>query len=514
MKKTKSLLLNILLLSIVGMFSACSPEKGNYLSSLPAESAMVFKINTAQLATKSNLLDNSIINVFIKQVGQTVPETLKTKFEEIKKDPKASGIDFQKPLAIAIEVFDLYLTSTTAFDKTSVDVIAAICDVKKFDGLMKSVCDTEPSITITEAEGFKQVNFPDKTISMAYNDTRAVMVYGQERTAASLVNQKAEASMLAQPNFAEFASNDKDFSMFLKYAWMTDVVTKAQTGMKIPNPYSPQLMEYMKDMKAYGFLNFETGKVVSGMKAYLPDDAKKYMEKLYIKPNGKLLGLLPADTYLGFNFAIKNYSQCLECFGEKARQQIEEQFKQYGLSEEIIDNIHRDILLGIYQDPGNAMIPGIVVAAQCKDRTLFNMVKEKMKISTEGDMFEIPNLGYCVAYVDNTLILSSKKLYDQCLASGSIKAWNKSWENTAMRKALEKGGIAIDFQAISKCPLFSQTGGDKQTAMILSALKQLESFTMLMENMQETTSELNFTDKNKNALELLIAMGLEAAITK
>ena len=512
MKKTKSLLLSILLPAIVGMFSACSPEKDNYLSALPAESAMVFKINTAQLTTKSNLMDNTIVDVFVKQAGQAIPDPLKTKAEEIKKDPKASGIDFRKPLAIAIETFDLDLTSATATDKISIVFVTAISDVKKFDELMKSVCETEPSITITEADGFKQVNFPDKAISMAYNDTRSVMVYGQERTAASLVNQKAEASMLAQPDFAEFASNDKDFSMFLKYAWMTDAVTKAQIGMKIPNPYSPQLMECIKDMSLYSSVNFEPGKVVGDAKVYLSGDAKKYMEKFYMKPDGKLVGLLPADTYLGLNVAIKNYSQCLEYVGEEVRKQIEEQFKQYGLSEEIIDNIHGDILLGIYQEPDNAMIPGVIVAAQCKDRTLFNMVKEKMKISTEGDMFEIPNLGYCAAYVDDTFILSPKKLYDQCLASGSIKAWDKSWKETAMGKALEKGGVAFDFQAISKHPIWSEIGGDKQMAMIQSVLKQLESFITQMENMQETTSELNFTDKNKNALEQLIGMGIEAAI--
>ena len=514
MKKTKSLLLSILLLTFIGMFSACSSEKGNYLSSLPAESAMVFKINTAQLLTKSNLLNNPIINGMLMQADQAVPEALKTKFEEIKKDPKASGIDFEKPIAIALELLNFDTTSTTPFDKVSVDAVIAISDAKKFDELLKSVSETDPSITITEADGFKQVNFPDKTISMAYNDTRAVLVYGQERTAVSLVNQKAEASMLAQPNFAEFASNDKDCSIFMDYTWVMDAAIETQKDMNVPCPYSPQLMEYIKDMSAYGFINFETGKLVGNMKVYLSDDAKKYMEEFYIKPNGKLIGLLPADTYLGLNFAIKNYSQCLKYIGEEVRQQIEEQLKQYGLSEEIIDNVHGDILIGIYQDTDNAMIPGIVVAAQCKDRTLFNKVKELMNISAEGDMFEIPKIGHCVTYVDNTVVFSPKKLYDQCLASGSIKAWDNSWKGTSMGKTLEKGGMAIDFQAICKNKFLSEMGSNRQGAMTLSVLKQLENFTMQMEKMQGTTSELNLTNKNKNALEELIAIGIKAAMTR
>lgn len=514
MKKTKNLLLSILLMTIIGMFSACSPEKDNYLSSIPAESAMVFKLNTAQLLTKSNLLNNPLITGVLMQADQAVPEALKAKYEEIKKNPEASGIDFQKPLAIAVELFNLYTTSATAFDKVSVDAVIAISDAKKFDELMKSLSESESSITITEADGFKQVNFPDKTISMAYNDTRAVMVYGQERTAASLVNLKAEASMLAQPDFAEFASNDKDCSIFMDYTWAMNAVVETQKSMNVPVPYSPQLMEYIKDMSAYGSLNFETGKVVGNMKVYLSGDAKKYMEEFYIKPNGKLIGLLPADTYLGFNFAIKNYSQCLKYIGEEVRQQIEKQLKQYGLSEEIIDNVHGDILIGIYQDADNAMIPGIVVAAQCKDRTLFNKVKELMNVSTEGDMFEIPNIGHCVTYVDNTLVISPKKLYDQCLASGSIKAWANSWKGTSMGKTLEKGGMAIDFQAICKNKFLSEMANNRQGAMTLSVLKQLESFTIQMNNMQETSSELNLTDKNKNALEQLITIGINAAMTR
>ena len=160
------------------------------------------------------------------------------------------------------------------------------------------------------------------------------------------------------------------------------------------------------------------------------------------------------------------------------------------------------------------MIPGIVVAAQCKDPTLFNKVKELMNVSTEGDMFEIPNIGHCVTYVDNTLVISPKKLYDQCLASGSIKAWDNSWKGTSMGKTLEKGGMAIDFQAICKNKFLSEMANNRQGAMTLSVLKQLESFTIQMNNMQETSSELNLTDKNKNALEQLITIGINAAMTR
>ena len=514
MKKMKSLLLSTLLLAIVGMFSACSSEKENYLSSLPAESSMVFKVDVAQLVTKSNILNNPMVSGMLMQVDQAVPEALKTKFEEIKKDPTAAGIDLQKPLAVAIGMGDLNLVSNADFSNASVVCVVAISDVKKFDELMKGVMETEPSITLIEAEGAKQIKLPEDEISIAYNDNRIVMVYGQNLNAVSLVNQKVSESMLEHPNFAEFAANDKDCSLFMDYGWVMEVMAEAQKNLNAPASVSPQLMEYMKGMSVYGALNFETGKVVGDMKVYPSETAKKYMEEFYVKPTDKFVGLLPTDSYLGFNFAIKNYSECLKYMGEEVRQQIDEMLKQYGLSEEIIDNIHGDILMGVYQDPDNAMIPGIVAAVQCKDRTLFDKIKEMMMVTVEGDMFEIPNMGYCVTYIDDAIVISTKGLYNQCLASGKIKAWDKSWKDSFMGQVLKKGGIAIDFQAICKSDLWSLVGGNKEAAMTLSVLKQLGTLTMQMESMQETRTELILVNKEKNALEQLIAIGIGAAMAR
>ena len=37
----------LMIATIIGVFTACSSEKENYLSSLPGQSAIVFKLNTA-----------------------------------------------------------------------------------------------------------------------------------------------------------------------------------------------------------------------------------------------------------------------------------------------------------------------------------------------------------------------------------------------------------------------------------------------------------------------------------
>ena len=108
--------------------------------------------------------------------------------------------------------------------------------------------------------------------SIAYNDSRIVVAYGQNQDAVSLVNQKASESMLAHPNFAEFAANDKDASLFMDYGWVMEIMAEAQKNMNAPTSVSPQLMEYMKGMSVYGALNFETGKIAGDMKVY-PSEA-------------------------------------------------------------------------------------------------------------------------------------------------------------------------------------------------------------------------------------------------
>lgn len=506
MKKACSLLLSgLMILSIIGMFSACSSEKENYLSSLPAHSTMVFKLNVAQLVTKSTILDNPMVNAMLMQADQQVPDALKDKFNEIKNNPAASGIDFEKPMAIAVEMGNIDPSSYVEFPQPSLVYVTAISDVNKFDELMKELVETEPSMVLSETEGVKQIQLPEG-FSMAYNESRLVLTYGENMNAVSLANQKSEESMLAHPNFANFAANNQDCSIFMDYDWIMETVLEAQKSISNQTAISPELIEYMKDMCLFGSMNFEKGKVVGDMKIYTSELAQEYIDKFYFKPSDKLVGLLPENSYLGFNFAVKNYAECLKFIGENERQQIEQMLQQYGVSMEMINNINGNILMGVYEDASNALNPGFVIAVECKDRTLFDKVKEMLHISEEGDVCDIPTLGYRISYVDNVVVVSTKELYEQCLAKGSVGAWEKSWKGTTLGDALSKGGMAVDFQSISKSQLLGQFSNE--VAVALSILKQLDTFTLQMESKTSTYSELTFMNKDKNALVQLIAIGI------
>ena len=85
MKRMKIMLLSaFMVLAQIVMFSSCSSEEENYLSSLPAESSLVIKVNAVQMVEKSNILNNPLMGMFMMQAESNVPESLKEKFEEIK----------------------------------------------------------------------------------------------------------------------------------------------------------------------------------------------------------------------------------------------------------------------------------------------------------------------------------------------------------------------------------------------------------------------------------------------
>ena len=190
----------LMIATIIGLFTACSSEKENYLSSLPGQSAIVFKLNTAQLVNKSNILNNPMVSGMLMQADQHVPDALKDKFNEIKNAPTAAGIDLKSPMAIAIDFGDLNVS--TNFDNPSIVCVTAIKDVKKFDELMKGVVESEPSIVWSETNGIRKVDLSNDEVSVAYNDSRIVMAIGKNPNATALVSQKAEESMLANKNFA------------------------------------------------------------------------------------------------------------------------------------------------------------------------------------------------------------------------------------------------------------------------------------------------------------------------
>lgn len=505
MKKNKSMVfIATMALILIGMFSACAPEKGNYLSSLPAESSVVIKLNLAQMAQKSNLANNPMVNGALMQAEGNIPESLKEKVLEIKEDPHSAGFDLEKPLAIALILHDI-----TGDFETHVVAVAALSDGKKFNELMIQLAAADESISIEKAgEGIHRIKITgNDEVDIVYNDNRIVATATDDLSAVALINQKAEQSILKNPDFEDFAKATNDYAIFADYEWATEAVQQ----LNDPSLSIPPTLQLMNGCSVYCSVNFEQGKIVGESKFYANEDMKKLQELFHLQPSGKYVGLLPKNTYLAFNGGIQNTAEIFNLMGEKESKEIEQALQSMNLSKDILNSIEGEIMLGVFDESNPMGIPGFILAAECKDRNLFDAVKVMTdNTSTEGDVLNI--MGYYIALIDNTLIATTKNIYDQCLAEGKIKDLSENWKNNPLADVLKKGGIAIDFQAIANNELLKQMKYNREVNAALTILKQLNHFTAQYENMQEGKAELTFKDSNKNALEQLISIGIGAAM--
>lgn len=192
MNKMKSTMLSTLwALVLTVIFSACSSEKESYLSSLPSESSIVFKLNVVQMAQKSNIMNNPMIGGLLMQLEGNIPESLKTKYEEIKQDPRNAGIDLEKPLAVSVTMNNP--------EKPQVVGVAALSNGEKFDDLMQQLVSIEESVTIEKLNnGLKRIKIQgNNQADFVYNDNRIVMTVDMDAT--QLITQQTGQSILQQP---------------------------------------------------------------------------------------------------------------------------------------------------------------------------------------------------------------------------------------------------------------------------------------------------------------------------
>lgn len=497
MKRTKLSVLWTWVLLVI--FSACSPEKENYLSSLPAESSVVVKLNMVQMAQKLDVMENEMVRSMFNEFQTQVPEPLKAKFDEIRQNPRSAGLDLEKPLAISVTLNNL--------DKPQIVAVAALNKGDKFNDLMVQLASADESVTIEKlANGLQRIQIKgNNETDFVYNDNRIVMTANLDAT--QQITQQAEQSILSNPNFKECAESTNDCSLFLNCNWLTEILK--QTGET--NVDLPSSIKLLQDYSAFLTTNFEPGKIVCKSKTYTSDELKQFQEKLYTKPSGKFIGLLPTDTYLAVNGGIKNLSLTLDMMGEKEKAEAEKAYQQMGLTREILNSIEGDFTLGIFNDTNTFGTPGVLLAVECKDRSFFDIFKKELGYdSVEGDVLDV--LGYHIAYMDGALIAATKNIYDQCLAEGKIKDLNESIKNTSLKDILEKGGTFIDFQAMTNIPFWNDILGSAKLGNTLNVLKQLNTLTSQSENLQEGTTELTFKDPNKNALAQLIAIAITYSI--
>lgn len=502
MKKLKTLMCRMLLgCAIVCMAAACSSKEDNYLNALPAQSTVVLKMNIPQMIQKSNLLNNALAQGLLMQVEMGIPAELKDKYAELKKNPAACGLDIQKPMAMAVEM--------KSMDKMQFVATLAVNDADKLNELLKAVAASDNELSLSDAgNGITRVALKSQPdFQCAFNSSRLVIASGTDAQAA--VAQTAENSMMAHKDFAEFAENQNDYACFVDYGRALQLAASS-----LPSATLPPTVALLKDCALFADVNFDKGKMTGKVKIYASDELVAYQKQFFKKPKGRFLRLLPADCYLAISGAGTNLEKQLEAMGEEWNQQMNEALKSYGLSTDLLTAIDGDVLMGVYANDDAMPIPNMVLAVECKDRTLFEKTAQLLNVAIAPNekMFEVAGLNYCVVYVDGALIAAPKALYEECLSNGSIGKVKNSLKDAPQADVFEMAGMYANFQSIAESTLWKQFGYERKIIAAQKALGQFDKATVQMKALDEVYGELTFTDSEKNALEQLINIGMGVAL--
>ena len=500
MKKMQAFLHNVALAVVcIGMLVACtSEEEENYLSSIPADAFITFKADLCQLVRKSNILDNPLVSAIWMQVEREIPESSKADIEALKENPSALGIDLERPMAIALW--------TTDSKKPQVMAVVAVSDKEKCDRLFNELAGKNSGINISDAgNGIRKITLADsQEVSMAYNKSRLVCAFNAD--AVSLTSQKASVSLLSKKNAGGFIGSRKDLAFYIDYSTLCEVLQRQS-----PQMTTSPLLGMMKESALFGESNFEQGRIVCDVQMYGSKELQEYGNMYHQIPTGKYLGLVPADSYLVISGACRDISKIMaKCLSGKDMQALDAQLQQNGLDRSIFDCIDGDITLGIGD---HTLVPDLVLAVSCKDRSLFDAIRKLAPFPAEGDnLLKIPVVGYYIAYIDHTLLVTSQHIYNECLSSGKLGELTESFKKSSRNASLKKGGILIDFKGLADSQLWEQFNGDAQTEQMRHVLGRMGTLTAYSHDAMSGHMEITMQDQSKNALEQLIAIGLGIAM--
>lgn len=113
------------IVSLVVMMTSCSKSE-DYVSAIPSDAVAVAKIDLASLVQKSAVMNTPDIRDQIDAAFEQMPENVQGKLNQIKENPDESGIDFRKPVYLAL----------TSVSRGRAMVVASVKDRDKLEELM------------------------------------------------------------------------------------------------------------------------------------------------------------------------------------------------------------------------------------------------------------------------------------------------------------------------------------------------------------------------------------------
>ena len=102
MRKISILFVLIAALSV--MFVSCGGSDDKYVSAVPANSAVLAKVNLGNMINESEILEQPLVKMGLGLAQSALPQEAKDILNEILENPSNSGIDASKPVILAVSL--------------------------------------------------------------------------------------------------------------------------------------------------------------------------------------------------------------------------------------------------------------------------------------------------------------------------------------------------------------------------------------------------------------------------
>ena len=510
MKKHFNMMKSLLALAVVSLVCSCAGEKENYLKVVPDDASLAFSVNCASLGKKADLANDLMVQSVMPMLLLSVDQENQEFAKEILDNPQKSGVDFTKPLVIAVGG-DIAAQNPE---------VVAVMAVDNKEALKKAV-DTFGKKAGLEAKASGSVvtiDFPAEGGSVAFDESSLVFLFSKSRKASDLMDLPTNhQAIVCDPYFAPAVAGSADIAFYGNYDQLFSMLPKdqlEQSGM------TEEMLQMYKDMRIGSATNFEDGKIVTETKFYGGEEVMAFTKKFQREMTGKHFDYLPEYPVAVLAGAVQQLAEAVKMYSPEVQQKVEEYFQQYEMTSADLNQIEGDITLAFLGMENN--LPQFFIAVDFNADSIKNneernareyqkviesgMMKEVSKDVLVSTLPDLPMQFYC-ALIDNTLYIMDEALGNKLIKGGKIEKQASNFGSAPLASSIKKaGGLAIDFKQVLYVvnPLLA---GNQHQAQVATALSKFDNMVITAEfGSYDGSMVIEMTDKSKNSLRQIVEL--------
>lgn len=494
MKKKSIVIVALLVVVAVAAVFFFFRGKSGYLSVIPNDAFVLAKVNVGALLKKSEVLENPEVKGAIAFFEETLDDDAKELLNRVVENPSNCGIDLTEPVVVAVS------DSTTPV----VLVVAAVSDAGKLadnlDLLLK-----EQGMDLEKENGvYYVVDALGEKVEVAFDDEKLLFVsnnYG-DKGALEFILDTESAKAVNENKFDSFWNSNEDFVFFVDAVAIKPYVEKEYKGV----------VDYLTTAKLTA--NFEKGRFVVRTTQEVDSVLLEALESVAKESLNKHLDRVPRDSWAVANFAF-NLEPVLDRVS--AFFNVDALLQLYGIEKEFIDALSTEYtfaLLHYEQMTQLSGAPFMLVAdvdeaafdklvALCENYLVLKKVDERA--------YFIDDLDFCLLYKEGALMFIPESL-NKNNVNGNTSVSALDNEVIASQK---DANLIVDVKALIN-EIEAIDVLEYEDRMVLEVIKNMdifESVTSSLISPVEGEFEINFCNKNDNALKSLVYKVIEMYTT-